>query len=67
MTIYIKHKNRPQSEQAISENDLAELCLNLCGGGFNPNETAKAMLMQSDLIKNKGGDLERGFYIEIRD
>lgn len=40
----------------IEGNDLANACLNACGGGFTAEQTADAMSMQSALLSGKEFD-----------
>jgi len=46
-------KTKAEIKETISEKQLAEICLNACGGGYNTEETAKAMNLQSQLIDGK--------------
>lgn len=40
-------------EHIITENVLANICLNLCGGGYTEAQTTEAMIMQEDLMNGK--------------
>ena len=56
---------RDGSTRVFPRDKLAAICLELAGGGYTEKQTAKAMLMQSQLLKaNKVK--HRGIKLEVR-
>ena len=45
---------------------LPEICLQLCGGGYNQTQVANAMLMQNDVLGGKKV-VKRLFSIEMQE
>lgn len=47
MKFNIKSKKNNADVSDLDEKQIAEFCLTLCGGGYNPRQVSKAMVLNS--------------------